>query len=169
MGTKVRELLPPKSLRISISLACQRKCFSWSLVCNLIPRFNCSMTEILDKTCRWTRQSIKKAVHRKGPFNGKMYLYLKPRANGHNVVGYLPTLLDVTCRVRLHTLLNVFACCWKLLHPFAHYYITNATTSAIIGSTCWELLRRLHIAKRLTGFKLCATTCNRGCANGRNM
>ena len=37
---------------------------------------------------------------------------LKPRANGRNIVGQqLPTLLDVTCYVRLHTLLHVVACC----------------------------------------------------------
>ena len=38
--------------------------------------------------------------------------YLKPRANGRNIVGQqLPTLLDVTCCVRLHTLLHVVGCC----------------------------------------------------------
>jgi len=37
---------------------------------------------------------------------------LKPRANGRNIVGQqLPTLLDVTCCVRLHTLLHVVGCC----------------------------------------------------------
>ena len=37
---------------------------------------------------------------------------LTPRANGRNIVGQqLPTLLDVTCCVRLHTLLHVVACC----------------------------------------------------------
>ena len=37
-------------------------------------------------------------------------LEIKPRANGHNIVGQqLPTLLDVTCCVRLH----VVACCWE--------------------------------------------------------
>ena len=36
----------------------------------------------------------------------------KPRANGRNIVGQqLPTLLDVTCCVRLHTLLHVVGCC----------------------------------------------------------
>ena len=38
------------------------------------------------------------------------------RANNHNIVGQqLPTFLGVTCCVRLHTLLNVVACCWELL------------------------------------------------------
>ena len=37
------------------------------------------------------------------------YNDLKPSANGRNIVGrQLPTLLDVTCCVRLHA---IFACC----------------------------------------------------------
>ena len=41
---------------------------------------------------------------------------IKPRANGRNIVGQqLPTLLDVTCCVRLHTLLHVVGCCCVLL------------------------------------------------------
>ena len=37
---------------------------------------------------------------------------VKPRANGRNIVGQqLSTLFDVTCCVRLHTLLHVVACC----------------------------------------------------------
>ena len=38
------------------------------------------------------------------------------RANGRNIVDQqLPTLLDVTCCVRLHTLLHVVGCCCALL------------------------------------------------------
>ena len=38
--------------------------------------------------------------------------YIRPSANGRNIVGQqLPTLLDVTCCVRLHTLLHVVGCC----------------------------------------------------------
>ena len=45
---------------------------------------------------------------------------LKPRVNGCNIVGQqLPTLLDVTCRVRLHTLLHVVRCCCVLLRVVA--------------------------------------------------
>jgi len=41
---------------------------------------------------------------------------LRLRANGRNIVDQqLPTLLDVTCCVRLHTLLHVFECCCVLL------------------------------------------------------
>ena len=42
-------------------------------------------------------------------------LILKPRANVRNIVGeQLPTLLDVTCYVRLINLLHVVVCCWEL-------------------------------------------------------
>ena len=45
-----------------------------------------------------------------------MFLHTKPRANGSNIVHQqLPTLLDVTCYVRLYTLLHVVAYCWELL------------------------------------------------------
>ena len=38
------------------------------------------------------------------------------RAKGRNIVGQqLPTLLDVTCCVCLHSLLHLVACCWELL------------------------------------------------------
>ena len=37
---------------------------------------------------------------------------IKPRTNGRNIVGQqLPTLLDVTCCVCLHTLLHFVGCC----------------------------------------------------------
>ena len=42
---------------------------------------------------------------------------LKLRANGRNILGQqLPTLLDVTRWVRLHTLLHFVGCCCVLLH-----------------------------------------------------
>ena len=38
--------------------------------------------------------------------------FVRLRANGRNIVDQqLPTLLDVTCCVRLHTLLHVVGCC----------------------------------------------------------
>ena len=52
------------------------------------------------------------------PFSNKYattriaYSNLRLRANGRNIVDQqLPTLLDVTCCVRLHTLLHVVGCC----------------------------------------------------------
>ena len=48
--------------------------------------------------------------------DGLIFACLKPRANGRNIVGQqLPTLLDVTCCIRLRTLLHVVACCCVLL------------------------------------------------------
>ena len=42
----------------------------------------------------------------------KLFGSVKPRANGRNIVGQqLLTLLDVTCCVRLYTLLHVVGCC----------------------------------------------------------
>ena len=46
-------------------------------------------------------------------------LTVKSRANGRKIVGQqLPTSLDVTCCVRLHTPLHVVACCWEMLRKF---------------------------------------------------
>ena len=48
--------------------------------------------------------------------NNELSVRIKPRANGRNIVGQqIPTLLDVTCCVRLHTLLHVVGCCCVLL------------------------------------------------------
>ena len=48
--------------------------------------------------------------------NNELSVRIKPRANGRNIVGQqLPTLLDVTCCVRLHTLLHVVGCYCVLL------------------------------------------------------
>ena len=74
---------------------------------------------------------------------------LKPRTKGRNIVGHqLPTLLDVTCCVRLHT--PSVACCCVLLWVVAHslkpvkrltsYVQTDATIPNIAGQQCWELL-----------------------------
>ena len=42
--------------------------------------------------------------------------FFQLRVNGRNVVGQqLPTSLDVTCCVRLHTLLHVSVFCWEFL------------------------------------------------------
>ena len=46
----------------------------------------------------------------------KLFGFVKPRANGRNIVGqHLPTLLDVTFCVRLYTLLHVVRCCYGVL------------------------------------------------------
>ena len=59
------------------------------------------------------------------------YEVLKPCANGHNIVGQpLPSLLDVTSCVRVHTLLHVVAFCWELFpKAWKRWYVqTDATT-----------------------------------------
>ena len=60
---------------------------------------------------------------------------VKAHANWRNIVfsQQLPTLLDATCFVRLHTLLHVVACCWELLHPFAHQC---PTMLGVVASAC---------------------------------
>ena len=60
------------------------------------------------------------------------------RANRHNIVGQqLPTLLDVICCVRLHTLLLlcvVGSCCGKLETGQTFINVqTDATTPKIVG------------------------------------
>ena len=73
----------------------------------------------------------------------------KPRANGSNSVGQqLPTLLDVICCVRLHTLLHVvWSCCAKFETGQTFSYVqTDATTYNIVGSCCV----RLHAALKVT-------------------
>ena len=107
----------------------------------------------------------------------KRFGCVKPRANGGNIVGQQhPTLLDATCCVRLYTLLLVVGCyCAKFETGQTFSYVqTDATTPNNVGSCCV----RLHGAKSLTGFKLCAITipnntqqqtCNRVCKFGSNM
>ena len=62
----------------------------------------------------------KGGIQRLMEVNNNQYMSLvgriRLRANGRNIVVHqLPTLLDVTCFVRLHTLLHVVgSCCVKL-------------------------------------------------------
>ena len=49
-------------------------------------------------------------------FGARVSILPKLRANWHNIVSQqLSTLLDVTCWVRLHTLLHFVGCCCVLL------------------------------------------------------
>ena len=66
------------------------------------------------------------------------------RANGPNVVcQQLPTLLDITCCVRLYTLLHVVACCWKVLRKAWNRSNFKLRTNgrSIVGSTWQTMLR----------------------------
>ena len=70
--------------------------------------------------------------------NSLLYIFrmLKPRANGHNIVGrQLPTLLDVTCCPRLHILLHVVAsCCAKFETVQTFSYVqTDVATRNIVA------------------------------------
>ena len=75
-------------------------------------------------------------------WQGSFSSRFKPRANGINIVGQkLPTLLDASCCVRLHSLLHVVVCCyWELLHPFAHYCQHGSNNSQY----CWLLRPFAH-------------------------
>ena len=68
---------------------------------------------------------------------------LKPRANGRNIVGQqLPTFLDVTCCVRLHTQCIVGSFCIRL-HTTAKTHTTTpnivcATMLGVVASVCTQ-------------------------------
>ena len=78
---------------------------------------------------------------------------LKPRANGRNIVGQqLPTLLDVTCCVRVHTMWHVVGCCcvllrkvWKRSNFWANnsqHFLCSVIAEALrnnVGSVCTAL------------------------------
>ena len=78
---------------------------------------------------------------------------VKPRANGRNIVDQqLPTLLDVTCRVRLHTLLHVVVCFWELLRKvWNRSNVQLRATDRNNSQYCWannveSCCVRLHLA-----------------------
>ena len=58
------------------------------------------------------------------------------RANGRNIVDQqLPTLLDATCCVRLHTLLHVVACCCAKFETGQTFQPTTSNSSNNVGAT----------------------------------
>ena len=60
------------------------------------------------------------------------FKHLKPRANGSNIDGQqLPTLLDVTCWVRLQTLLQVIGCCCAKLETGQTFQPTTPNISFV--------------------------------------
>ena len=75
----------------------------------------------------------------------------KPRANGRNIAGQqLPTLLDVTCCVRLHTLLNVLVQSLKLVKLFIQQLPTfllfcDRRSVAQLFQHCWGHARSLRM------------------------
>ena len=75
-------------------------------------------------------------------------LTVKSRANGRGIVGQqFPTLLDVTCCVRLHTPLHVVACCWEMLRKVWNLSNFEPTTPNISFDQ-WlpkYIIVRLHV------------------------
>ena len=74
---------------------------------------------------------------------------LKPRANGRNIVGQqLPTLLDVTCYGRLHTLLDVVAQSLKPVKLFSQLLPTFLLfrDRRSVAQQCWI---RLHSSSNI--------------------
>ena len=75
----------------------------------------------------------------------------KPRANGRNIVGQqLPILLDVTCYVRLHTLLRVVAQSLKAVKLFSQQLSTFLLfrDRRRVAQQCWI---RLHSSSNTVG------------------
>ena len=82
------------------------------------------------------------------------YRGIKPRANGPNIVGQqLLTLLDVTCCVRLHTLLHVVGCCCVEYEP-VKFFSQQLPTFLLfrdrrsVAQQCWI---RLHSSSNIVG------------------
>ena len=76
---------------------------------------------------------------------------VKPRTNGRNIVGQqLPTLLDVTCWVRLHTLLHVVAQSLKPVKLFSQQLPTFLLfrDRRSVEQQCWI---RLHSSSNIVG------------------
>ena len=87
-------------------------------------------------------------------------LFNKHCTNGHNSVGQqLPTLWDVKCYVRLHTLLHVVACCWglnlvKLFETATpnteNFFFCSKAQHNNVGSICIALPTLLGPCKHIT-------------------
>ena len=86
----------------------------------------------------------------------KPFSLVKPHANGSNIVDQqLPTLLDVTCCARLHTLLHVVECCcvflrkvWNRLNFSANNYKHFFCSFRSVAQQCWI---RLHSSSNIVG------------------
>ena len=79
---------------------------------------------------------------------------VKPRANGRNIVGQqLPTLSDVTCCDRLHTLLHVVAKVWSRSNFWAnnsqHFFVPWSPKRNNVGSVCTALPEFLRVRRHI--------------------
>ena len=83
-------------------------------------------------------------------YRATKFLQLKPRANGRNIVGQqLVTLLDVTCCVRLHTLLHVVGSCrakFETVQTFSNVRTEATTVPTMLGVVGQQRFVRLHRA-----------------------
>ena len=80
-----------------------------------------------------------------------MVAWIKSRANGRNFVGQrLPTLLHVTCYVRMHTLLHVVVPSLKLVKLFSQQLPTFLLfcDRRSVAQQCWI---RLHSSSNIVG------------------
>ena len=71
-------------------------------------------------------------------------------ANGRNIAGQqvetTPNVCqDVTCCVRLLTLLHVAACCWELLNRLHTTATRTQQHATLLALQCWELLFHLRL------------------------
>ena len=83
-------------------------------------------------------------------YRATKFLQLKPRANGRNIVGQqLVTLLDVTCCVRLHTLLHFVGSCrakFETVQTFSNVRTEATTVPTMLGVVRQQRFVRLHRA-----------------------
>ena len=91
--------------------------------------------------------------------NQKYSVSLKPRANKCNIVGqHLPTLLDVTCCVRLHILLHVVGCCWELLCSFVRSNVAGGHLGLIVIYLFKAYARNTTTEAPSTSIRFCLKT-----------
>ena len=83
------------------------------------------------------------------------FIPLKPQGNACNIVGQqLPTLLDFTVCICLHTLLQVVVCCWTKFETGQTFKPTTPQHSYFFCD-CWSIVQqcwiRLHSLSNIVG------------------
>ena len=107
-------------------------CFCFLYVCWLVFYFIVKLQTKVLQLEQHTEESVR---------CNTMFLHIKPCVNGRNIVNQqLRTLLDVTCCVRLHSLLHVVAQKLKPVKLLATCKRTQQLPT-LLGQQCWELLR----------------------------
>ena len=90
----------------------------------------------------------------------KLVTRVKPRANGRNIVGQLlPTLLDVTGSVRLHTLLHVATCRLRVVGSCCEKVGNRSNFSAnpptLLEELCKQIQHTLRYVLGITEQRKC--------------